>query len=81
MLTLPTLLTLFSLLQLPVGGGFFLTIFDQKLRFFFTIFEQKLSFFFKISYIKGEGGVLPDPKDPYQKKLRWSKKVEGVSVF
>ena len=28
------------------------------------------------------GGVLPNPKNPYQKKLRWSKKGEGgVSVF
>ena len=28
-----------------------------------------------------EGGVSPNPKNPYQKKLRWSKKGEGGSVF
>ena len=34
-----------------------------------------------LPFFAEKGGVLPNPKNPYQKKLRWSKKGEGGSQF
>ena len=52
--------------NLPKNGGFI-----QKTGSFFTIFRRK-----------GGRGSWPKQKNPYQKKLRWSKKGEGgVSIF
>ena len=82
----------FFLLSVKKGGGsrpilknlsentqIFFPFLTKKLVFFFTIFDQKLSFL-TIFFIK-KGGSCPIQKNPYQKKLRWSKKGGGVSVF
>ena len=41
---------------------------------------KKILFFFTFCQ-KGGGGVSANPKNPYQKKLRWSKKGGGSQFF
>ena len=64
---------LFFLLSVKRGGSRPIKkSLSENTHIFSTIFDYFGPFF------SSRGGVLPNPKNPYQKKMRWSKKGEGV---
>ena len=78
----------FHFLSKRGGGRLIQKIFIRKyLDFFYQFYHfwpitQKLHQFLTNFFSQSGEGVLPNPKNPYQKKLRWSKKgEEGGSQF